>query len=178
MIDQFSADRTGWARFSDDMTMRYRLGRSLTGEPFETLPRSMVVVFALLNPSKADAFIVDPTANRTISFARAWDATGVEIVNIDAYRATDPNELYKLTWGRRGDDHENDTQILDACTGAYRVVAGWGKHGALDHRGEVVRNLLSAHGIKLHHLGLNKDGSPKHPLYLKGGTAPQEWSAP
>ncbi len=176
MIDQWSPDRTGWARFSDDMTMRFRLGRCLTGEPFETLPRSMIVVFALLNPSTADAFQVDPTANRTISFARSWGATGVEIVNIDAYRATDPAELYKLAWGCRGDGQDNNDQIIEACTGALRVVAGWGKHGALDHRGDVVRSMLAARGIKLHHLGLNKDGSPKHPLYLKGGTAPQEWS--
>lgn len=25
MIDQYNPDRTGWARFSDDMTMRFRL---------------------------------------------------------------------------------------------------------------------------------------------------------
>jgi len=26
-----------------------------------------------------------------------------------------------------------------------------------------------------HVLALNKDGSPKHPLYVRGDTQPQEW---
>lgn len=29
----------------------------------------------------------------------------------------------------------------------------------------------------LHHLGLNKDGSPKHPLYIAACTRPQPFSA-
>ena len=30
MIDEYNDDRTGWAQFSDDWEMRYRLTRSLT----------------------------------------------------------------------------------------------------------------------------------------------------
>ena len=175
MIDQYTADHTGWARFSDDMTMRYRLGRSLTGEPIETIPRSMTAVFALLNPSTADAFVPDPTATRAVSFARMFGAGAVEIVNINAWRATDPAEIYKLAFGFRGDDATNDYQLVEACTGAMIVIAGWGTHGALDHRGVAVRRLLAGGGVKLYHLGLTKHGHPRHPLYLRGDTAPQEW---
>lgn len=130
----------------------------------------------MLNPSTADAFELDPTIKRCVAFAAAWSASVLEVVNIFALRSTDPNELYKRGLGRRGDDAENDRAILDACNGAICVVAGWGKHGALDHRGRVVRDTLGGNGIRLHHLGLNKDGSPRHPLYLKGGTEPQEWT--
>lgn len=187
MIDQFSDDSTGWARFSDDMTMRYRLARSLNGNPVaemlsRLLPGEYIgrrCVWLMLNPSTADAFKPDPTVKRCVAFSRAWGADVVEVVNIFALRSTDPDALYKRTWGLRGDHQDNDREILAACTGAHRVVAGWGKHGALDHRGRAVRTLLSHHhGIKLHHLGLNRDGSPKHPLYLRGGTEPQEWTAP
>jgi hypothetical protein len=179
VIEQWSTDRRGWARFSDDMTMRYRLARSFT--PFspevERLNGSPRVVFLLLNPSIADAFQLDPTVKRCVAFATSWGADVVEVVNIFALRSTDPNELYKRTWGLRGDHQDNDREIVAACTGAFRVVAGWGKHGALDHRGRTVRTLLCHHhGIKLHHLGLNQDGSPKHPLYIRGGTEPQEWT--
>lgn len=191
MIDQFSEDGTGWARFSDDMTMRYRLGRALNGRPITTawseiggdgsvvtdafMKPIVRVTFLMLNPSTADAFKVDPTIKRCMAFARAWGADVLEVANIFALRSTDPGALYKLAHGQRGDDMDATSQMLDACRGAARVVAGWGTHGALDHRGVIVRDLLLSHDIRLCHLGQNKDASPKHPLYLKGGTEPQEW---
>lgn len=182
MIDEYNADRTGWARFSDDRVMRFRLARSLDGRPLVVNEPGIVeadrcVTFALLNPSVADAFRLDPTVTRCCGFASALGADVVQIVNANALRSTDPRELYKLTHGLRGDDASNNRQIVLACTGAYRVIAGWGKHGALGNRGDVVRSLLAEQGIGIYHLGINKDGSPKHPLYLKGDTAPQEWSA-
>lgn len=186
MIEQFSADRLGYAKFSDDMTMRYRLARALPLAPGVQFPitigdRGALVgvrrcVWLMLNPSTADAFKLDPTVKRCVAFARSWQADIIEVVNIFALRSTDPDALYKLTWGLRGDDQDNDREILTACTGATRVVAGWGKHGALGNRGNVVRSMLASHGIKLCHLGVNKDVSPRHPLYIKGGTEPQEWT--
>jgi hypothetical protein len=56
------------------------------------------------------------------------------------------------------------------------VIAAWGKHGVLGQRAALVMSLLVGEGITRYHLGLNNDGSPKHPLYLKGGTEPQEWT--
>ena len=191
MIDEFSTDRAGLARFSDDRVMRYRLARVLTRRapyadmlarllPGEALNSDFTstnrVVFLLLNPSTADAFKLDPTVKRCVAFARSWQADVIEVVNIFALRSTDPEALYKLTGGLRGDDPDNDREILAACTGATRVVAGWGKHGALGSRSQVVRRVLADRGIRLHHLGMNKDGSPKHPLYVKGSTEPQEWT--
>lgn len=186
MIDQWSGDRTGWARFSDDMTMRYRLMRVLgkvvdpaqvqhAWEHDATLwPR---VVFLMLNPSTADAFMLDPTVRRCAAFARAWGADILEVVNLFALRSTDPGELYKRACGFRGDTHLNDGEILGACRGAARVIAAWGTHGALDGRAAIVRRQLERVGIRLHHLGLTKGGHPRHPLYIKGGTEPLEWSA-
>ena len=185
MIDEFNADRSGWARFSDDRVMRYRLGRALINvvdpDNVEYAWKTggklwRRCVFLLLNPSTADAFKLDPTVKRCVAFARAWGADVLEVVNIFALRSTDPKELYKRAWGERGDDVDNDKAIVEACTGAYRVVAGWGKHGALGNRGAVVRRMLADCGVKLHHLGLNGDRTPKHSLYIKGGTEPQEWT--
>lgn len=181
MIDEYNEDKTGWARFSDDMTMRFRLARSLDGRPLVVNAPGIIesdrcVTFALLNPSVADAFRPDPTVKRCCGFALALGADVVQITNANALRSTDPSNLYKLTDGMRGDDAANNREIVLACTGAFRVIAGWGKHGALGNRGDVVRRMLAAEGIRLHHLGLNNDGSPKHPLYLKGGTIPVEWS--
>lgn len=190
MIDEFNSLRTGFARFSADKAMRYRFARALSpyireltfdGERVDWIGAGARVkrcVWVMCNPSTADALQLDPTIKRCVAFATAWGANVLEVVNIFALRSTDPRELYKRAFAFRGDDQIANTEIVRACTDAWLVVAGWGKHGALDRRGEVVRSMLHAGGVTLHHLGLNGDGSPKHPLYLKGGTAPQEWTSP
>jgi hypothetical protein len=134
------------------------------------------VTFLLLNPSVATAFQSDPTVTRCRGFALMLGADVYQVANIDALRSTDPQGLYKCAAGFRGDDEDNNREILAACTGAYRVIAGWGVHGVLGRRGDVVRELLATRGIALHHLGLTKDGHPRHPLYLSSSTEPQEWS--
>lgn len=185
MIDQWSEDRTGWARFSDDETLRFRLGRSLDGRPLVVhdgiVESDACATFLMLNPSIASAFINDPTITRGMGFATAWGCDVYQAVNIHPLRSTDPDGLYGWTrsisaaWWQEIQDI-NFEQIRLACVGAKRVIAAWGKHGAHLLQGKAVREFCAAQGIRLHHLGLNKDGSPKHPLYLKGGTEPQEWT--
>lgn len=175
VIDEYNEDRTAWARFSDDRLLRTRLSRSLTGGPVEGIPRARTLVFVMLNPSTATAFQLDPTIRRCIGFGALWGVSAVEVVNIFAWRATDPKELYKRSHGTRGDDELSTDQVIMACTGAWMVIAAWGVHGKLGRRGSIIRETLGSRGIKMHHLGLNHDGSPKHPLYLKGSVAPQEF---
>jgi hypothetical protein len=194
MIDQYNADRTGWARFSDDMAMRYRLARSLTSLPLtvDELNGHHIshmggsparrVVFLMLNPSTADAFKPDPTIGECRKRAVALGADVLEVVNLFALRSPYPADLKKRAHGFRGDDALNDEAILAACAGAYRVVSAWGNHGALDHRAAVARRVLVEHGIALHHLGLTKEGFPKHPLArgkhrIAANFVPQEWTA-
>jgi hypothetical protein len=180
VIDEFNANRTGWARFSMDRRMRYRLARSLTDAPI-VVRDSMVectrgVTFLMLNPSTADAFQLDPTVRRCFGFAREWGADVLQVVNIFALRATDPRDLYEPD-ADIGDDHLNDGEILAACIGdgVVRVVGAWGAHGALRDRGRRVLRRLARFSVQLEHLGLTKDGHPKHPLYLKATTRPEIW---
>jgi hypothetical protein len=187
IIDDFSDDDTGWARFSSDRTMRYRLARSLTGDPLSVvnqrwanLERSSTFspakrcVFLMLNPSKADAFKLDPTVQRCMSFALREGAELLEVVNLFALRSTDPDELYKYAHGSRGDDATNDREIIDACDDAHRVVIAWGKHGALGGRSARVLELLGSR--ELHYLKRNKDGSPVHPLYQPTARPFEVWT--
>lgn len=163
MIDEYSPNGTGWARFSDDRRMRYRLSRRLTtnGKRDGDLSRT---VFVMLNPSTADAFKLDPTVQKCCKFATHWGADVLEVVNLFAMRSPHPKDLLK--WARldRGDDIENDREIFAACSGAERVIAAWGNHGDLDHRAEYVRGALRERHIKLEHLGVTKFGHPLHPL--------------
>jgi len=172
MFDQLNRGHTGWARFSDDMTMRYRLGRILTENVrkfdsdgdwvgHEHVSR---IVFVMLNPSTADAFDLDPTVNECRKRALALGGDILEVVNLFAWRTPYPAELLKRASGQRGDDHIATAEIFAACKGARYVIAAWGNHGDLGGRAAIVTNLLRQHGIKLHHLGFTLHGHPKHPL--------------
>lgn len=175
VIDIFSANHTGWARFSDDMCMRYRLGRALTPvgivhftarEEFtdEDCPRIARVVFLMLNPSTADAFKPDPTVSRCCEFARRWGADVLEVVNLFALRSSAPKLL--LEQGiLRGDDIENDREIIAACAWPNtRIIAAWGNWGALDGRASYVRGLLRERGFDLEALRFAQNGTPMHPM--------------
>ncbi len=172
MIDEFNADGTGWARFSDDRTMRYRLARILTNKPHakmlsRLLPGEYIgrrVVFVMLNPSTADAFKLDPTVNECRKRALALGADVLEVVNLFAFRSPYPSELRQRARGLRGDDAINTNAILAACAGAQMIVASWGNHGRMDNRDLIIRSALRSNGFKLHHFGLTADGHPKHPL--------------
>lgn len=200
-VEQWNSDRTGWAVFSEDGAMRYRLARSLAEHPLivdASAPRygfgtvgvwgidwPIRVVFLMLNPSTADAFKDDPTIARCTTFARAWGAHMIE-VNLFALRATDPRELKKCGIGFRGDDPTNNGAILAACRYAHTVVGAYGKHGSLGHRDALIHSHLRDHAAiwatsrsgspMFRCLGTNNDGTPKHPLYLKNDTQLQEWN--
>lgn len=173
MIDEYSQDRTGWARFSDDKSKRYRLGRALSPRaldpshlriPDDLLAQISIVVFILLNPSTATATKPDPTAKKTFKFGATWGYDFGEIVNLFPDRTPYPEDLRRLT--RPIVDEENDAQILAACARAQMVVGAWGVHGDLDNRAEHVRSLIAKAGIALHRLEgpLTDNGQPKHPL--------------
>lgn len=51
--------------------------------------------FVMLNPSTADAEIDDPTIRRCMGFARTLGFDGIRVVNLYAYRATKPADLWK-----------------------------------------------------------------------------------
>lgn len=126
----------------------------------------------MLNPSTADEQTNDPTVERCERRARALGLDGVRVANIFALRSTDPRALY---------GHPdpvgplNDEAILDAVRDAGIVICAWGGHGTLNGRGEAVVRLLHQHGMDLHYLALNADGTPKHPLYIGYDRQPTPW---
>lgn len=150
------------ATFSACGKYRYSLTRQWTdGHRFAT--------WIMLNPSTADAEVDDPTIRRCIGFSKSWGYAGLEVVNLYGYRATDPKQLDVVP-----DPHgpENDRAIKDACLRATIVLCAWGKRGA--ERGRQLRPEINR---SLFHLGMNNDGSPKHPLYVPAVTKPQLWEA-
>lgn len=171
MIDEYSRDGLGWARFSDDRRMRYRWGRLLHESTlacgWKSLPATIErVVFLLLNPSVADAFRPDPTAKKCCTFAYDWGGKVCEVVNLFAMISPYPDDLRRAHADMRGDDRVNDEQIIDACSNAWLVVAAWGTDGNLFGRADDVCDKLARRGIKIHRIegALTDNMQPKHPL--------------
>lgn len=152
------------AIISSDGRYRYRLSRW-----WEDGER---VLFVMLNPSAADAEVDDPTIRRCIGFARSWGFRGLEVANLFGLRTSDPRVL------ATADDPvgpDNDDVLLGLARTATVTVAGWGSQlprGRLDR----VAQLASALG-PIHCLGRNRDGRPRHPLYLPRATELQDFIA-
>jgi len=123
----------------------------------EQLPRAL---FVLLNPSTADAQQDDPTLRRCLGFACLEGCGSLEIVNLFAYRATQPTQL-KMISDPIGD--ENDQYIAAAAQQATLIILGWGVYGSYLARDRAILHLLSS--SQLYCLGLTAKGHPKHPLY-------------
>ena len=118
-------------------------------------------VFVGLNPSTADETADDPTIRRCVSYAMSWEYGALCMVNLFAYRATDPEQM-KAQADPVG--VENDRYLLQSSKNAGVIVAAWGVNGAHMGRNVVVNQLLTG---RLHCLSKTKEGHPGHPLYLK-----------
>lgn len=137
-------------------------------------PAGTRVTFVMLNPSTATEVQNDPTVERCERRARALGHGAFRVTNIFAWRETDPKAM------RRVADPvgpENDAAILDACDWANVIVCAWGSHGAHLGRGPAVEAFLRDRGWPLHHLGLTREGHPRHPLYIAYATLPAPWVA-
>lgn len=129
--------------------------------------------FIMLNPSTATEVQNDPTVERCERRARALGFGGFRVANIFAWRDTDPRKMRKAA---DPIGPENDATILEGCAWADQIICAWGTHGAHLNRGPDVAKLL--HGQNLFHLGLSKDGHPKHPLYISYSVQPEPWEIP
>lgn len=130
-------------------------------------------LFIMLNPSTATEVQNDPTVERCERRARALGFGAFRVCNIFAFRATDPRVM------RAAPDPvgpANDAAILDSLPWADRVICAWGTHGAHLGRGAQVEALLRSAGVPLFHLGLSKEGHPKHPLYIGYAVQPDAWT--
>lgn len=107
-----------------------------------------------------------------IGFAKAFGYGGIYMLNLFAFRATLPDDMKRAT-DPIGPD--NDEQLGYYQSRCGLLIAAWGKHGA--HRGRQIEIKRVLRG-PLYCLGTNGDGSPKHPLYLKGDTKPALWWSP
>ncbi|WP_208352200.1 DUF1643 domain-containing protein [Pseudaestuariivita rosea] len=163
--EHLKGDAPSVAVYSDCEKYRYLLTRTwdVTGRK---------VMFVMLNPSTATEVQNDPTVERCERRARALGYGAFRVTNIFAWRDTDPQKMRNAK-DPVGDF--NDQAILEGCDWANCIIAAWGTHGRHLSRGAKVEQLLRRSGFPVFHLGLSKEGHPKHPLYIAYSQRPQIW---
>ncbi|RRA50467.1 DUF1643 domain-containing protein [Acidipila sp. EB88] len=149
----------------DRKEYRYRLERCWD----ESLP---AVLFVMMNPSTAEPQFDDPTVAKCRRYAVAWGFGTLLVGNTFAYRATDQRRLMEV---EDPIGPENDRHLLKMASQASLTVFAYGKpHKLLQQRGKEVARKLSRRCLP-HVLQLCSDGTPGHPLYLRGDLQPQMW---
>lgn len=163
---------TGGADIDPTEVYRYRLWRELGG-------LGPTAVFTMLNPSTAGADSNDPSIRRCIGFADRLRCCRLMVVNMYAYRATDPRELrYAHLRGVDiiGPDNDAFLKAELAAAGAI-VIAAWGALPVwMQPRARCVERYAEELGVQLHALATTKDGHPRHPLYLRRDLDPAPWT--
>lgn len=139
------------ANISECGNYRYTLYREWGDGP--------MAMFVGLNPSTADAELDDPTIRRCVGFAHRFGCDSLGMLNLFAYRATNPRELTKV-----GDPvgPDNDRWLRDFGITAQIRIAAWGAFPVGKRAVEVLEMLP-----QVLCLGKTKSGAPRHPLYLR-----------
>ncbi len=127
------------------------------------------LLFVMLNPSTATERANDPTIARCQKRAGLLGFGAMRIANLFGYRATRPRDLARAA---SPVGPENDALLADWAGAGGTVLAAWGVHGALMGRGQEVAAWLPG---DVRHLGLTRDGHPRHPLYRAYDVAPEPW---
>ena len=143
------------ASFSRCRRYRYSLTRRFDAG-------SGVCLMIGLNPSVADHRQDDPTIRRCMQFAHDWGFQELLMVNLFAWRATQPRDLLatELPVGPR------NMQVLKrAASRADKIVAAWGVHGR--HRSQSIKVVDALLEFPLYCFGQTQNQEPLHPLYQR-----------
>jgi hypothetical protein len=156
-------------------TYRYMLSRSWDD------CGSKPMVFVMLNPSTADAYVDDQTIRRCIHYARREGYCSIQVVNLMAWRATDPKDIPRDHHLARGED--NHRYVQAAIKGAGCVVVAWGNNWR--ERGKYrtdgvwprynVEQIARDAGVPMLCLGKTKIGEPRHPSRLGNEQPLEPW---
>ncbi|MEN1785803.1 MAG: DUF1643 domain-containing protein [Bacteroidota bacterium] len=140
------------AIFSNSGKERYVLWR--TWEPM--LSR---VLFIGLNPSQAGVDTEDATTKRLRRHAQRFGFGGYVLMNCFSAIVTNSKDLKTF-----GDWPRNVAYLNQVIPHCNTVVFAWGKHPLVKQEGRDI--YFKKRFPSAMQLGINKDGSPKHPLYL------------
>lgn len=140
------------AKFSDCGKYRYLLWRIWDYD----LPRLQLVG---LNPSTANTEEDDPTIENIIRILKHLGYGGFYMTNLFGLISSNPENLRSCPDPVK----DNDYFLKAARAETQEVVFCWGKFPMAVYRAKQIRGYFD----EAYCFGKNKDGSPRHPLYLK-----------
>lgn len=147
---------------------RYQLWRQWDNRP--------MVVFIMLNPSTADTLKDDATIRKCVGFAKLWHMGGVCVVNLFAFRATDPRDMMEAS---DPVGPENEEHLRRVCADANQddatIICAWGANGFHMGQDQTVLGWLNAWRVEPMALRLTSRGQPGHPLYIPYEATPFEF---
>ena len=122
------------------------------------------VLYIMLNPSYADDELDDPTIKRLIFFSKKFKFGGFYVTNLFTQITPYPKELNM-------DNHlkkKNLKIISELIKKSNLIVYAWGN--LVSEPKELMKLIESPLCF-----GMNKNGTPKHPLYLRSDTKLQDF---
>ena len=163
MSETLFEDKIFGADFSEDRKYRNALWRIWDS-------KKSLVMFVGLNPSTANENTDDPTIRRVISFAKAWGYGGVYMMNLFTVVSSDPKVLRD---NNNLGDFVHDKNILrEYAKKCERIVFAWGNFKEAKSRGyEIASEFPNAYCLTK-----NKNGSPKHPIYVSASVLPVKFN--
>ena len=139
-------------------------GISCLSSGMKTLPKAMCIG---LNPSTANEVDNDPTISRLVSLLRNNGYGGFIMTNLFALVSPYPEDLRSCPDPIK----DNDKWMYDARSKCDDVIFCWGNFKQAEYRSKVMKSRYSEALC----FGVNSNGSPKHPLYLKQDTSIQRY---
>ncbi len=153
-------DKNVGAIFSHERQYRYALWRMWDTNP--------PVMFIGLNPSTANELEPDPTITRVMGFAKAWGHGGIYMVNCFPFVSSNPDLLKP---DNMIDEMKKNHELIDFfAKDCSQIIFAWGNFKIVKNEFQDVRLSKLFPGAKC--LIKNKNGSPRHPLYVKGDVIP------
>lgn len=141
------------AMFSKDRVYRFALWRIWD-------KNKPIVMFIGLNPSTANEDENDPTIKRVASISKHNGYGGFYMMNCFPFISTDPRMLVSS-----GGTIYNNIKMIEVAKKCDDIVFAWGNFEIVRTMG--VDYILSRRFPNAKALHINKNGSPKHPLYCK-----------
>ena len=148
-------DEQSGAKFNQERTERYFLYRKWDLEKHN-------LMLIGLNPSTANEETDDPTIRRIISLARSNGYGGIYMTNLFPMITAYPSELKFDVEAVIRNDYWLEIVYFQWCRD---ICFCWGNFNVLERDRHIEQ--LYPSGLCF---GKNKNGSPKHPLYLKADT--------
>jgi hypothetical protein len=149
------------ATISECGRYRYTLERS-TG-----IAVGLSLAWLMLNPSTADHNVDDPTIRKVVQFTRRAGYAEAVVVNLFAWRETDPSILRRTIASGMPNLLEgpgNLEAIKSVALRCHAVVCAWGAPPWAAEQAERIVEAVRGWNKNLLCLGRTKSGAPLHPL--------------